>query len=134
MKHYYAFILLLFCCFFKWNNVSAQAPAIMDANVSWTSSGGGSYDGLLIIYLTDSTGVSGVQVRMGSQPGSANLDSVLYTGATNGNFGSNTSISTSQNNISVALGNFSYHSDYYVDVEVLLQGGTYKEIQIHSSN
>jgi len=111
----------------------AQTPMIMDASVAWSTGGGGSYNGTLTTYLTDSTNVSGVQVRIGSQPNSANLDSVSYTGATNGNFG-NSNVSMASNNLTVHLGAFSYHSDYYIDIKVLLQGNTYKEIQIHSSN
>ena len=117
----------------KWSNASAQTPMIMDASVAWSSGGGGSYNGTLTTNLTDSTNVSGVQVTIGSQPGSSNIDSVSYTGATNGNFG-NSNVSMASNNLTVHLGAFSYHSDYYIDIKVLLQDNTYKEIQIHSSN
>jgi hypothetical protein len=134
MKHYYALTLLLLCCFLQWNSAYAQTPAIMDANVAWTNSGGGSYNGALTVYMTDSTNVSGVQLTMGSQPDSSDIYSVSYTGATNGNFGNNSNVAMTNNNLSVNLGSFSYHSDYYVDIKVLLQGSSYKEIQIHSSN
>jgi hypothetical protein len=133
MKRSYALTLLLLFCFLKWNSISAQIPAIMDANVAWTS-GGGSYNGTLTVYLTDSTNVSGVQVTMGSQPDSSNIYSVNYNGAINGNFGNNSNIAMVNNNLSVNLGSFSYHSDYYIDIKVLLQSNAYKEIQIHSSN
>ncbi len=133
MKHYYVLTLLLLCCFLNWNSANAQTPAIMDANVKWTSSEAG-YLGNLTVYLTDSTNVSGVQLTMGSQPDSSDIYSISYTGATNGNFGGNSNVSMTSDNLSVNLGSFSYHSDYYIDIRVLLQGNAFKEIQIHSSN
>ena len=112
----------------------AQNPMIMDAHVAWASGGGGIYNGTLTAYLTDSTNVSGVQVNMGSQPDSSDLYTVSYTGATNGNFVGNSYVAMSNNNLTLNLGSFTYHSNYYVDIKVYLQGNAYKEIQIHSSN
>ena len=128
----FTLLLIVLCCFTELSNVSAQTPAIMDANVQWVHSV--NYTGTLTVYLTYSTNVSGVQVAMGTHPDSSDLYSQTYNGATNGNFGNNANVTMQSNNLSVNLGSFSYHSDYYLDIKVLLAGNAYKEIQIHSSN
>jgi len=122
-------IILLFLC----ESSQAQTTSIMDAEVNWNDNGG-IYTGTLIVYMTDSTNVSGVHIMIGSQPSDSDLYNITYTGAVNGNFGSSGNVGIQNNNLSVNLGTFSYHGNYYLDIKVLVSGSANKEIEIHSTN
>ena len=61
------------------------ASKIMDANITWTQSGS-QYNGVLNVYLTDTTGIAGLQVEAGTAADSADLHTAQYTISNGGSF------------------------------------------------
>lgn len=92
-------------------------------------SSGGNYHGILKLYLTDSQYIQTISIKIGTVSDSTDL----Y----NQQFNINSlpaGSSISGNTVSIDIGNFSNHPDYFVSAKIILTNNEESEIQIHSSN
>jgi len=104
----------------------------MDANIVWTQSGG-QYTGQLNVYLTDTTGIAGLHVGLGTAADSSDLYTAQYTISNGGTFWSTGTVDAN-NVLHVPIGSYAYHEDYYAKVSVLLDNAGSNDIAIHASN
>lgn len=87
--------------------------------------------GELSVYLTDTLGIAGISIAIGTQPDSFNVYSQQFTISGN-SFGSNGVINNNVLKTTVTgLGN---QPDFYTRVRILLDNSQFNEIEIHSEN
>ena len=122
--------LLLFSLFVA--QAQTVSSKIMDANVSWTPSGS-QYAGQLNVYLTDTIGIAGLHIDLGTAADSSDLYTVQYTISGSGTFFSVGNIDAN-NVLHVPIGTYAYHEDYYAKLSVSLDNNQSNDIAIHSSN
>ena len=122
------FIVAIIFCTVKASNTNAQCK-IMDAAI--TFSGSGTYTGTLKVFLTDISGLSGLQIDMGSTADTFDLYSTTYT-ISNNSFGNGGTVI--DNVLTIGIGSFSFHANYYTRIRVMLANGQFNEIVIHTTN
>ncbi|MEI7802954.1 MAG: hypothetical protein WCI97_09940 [Bacteroidota bacterium] len=125
------FCLILFSAVFALisnQSIAQSTTEIMDAKINWSSSGASNH-GILKVYLTDSQDLQTVTVKIGSVSDSSDLYNQQY------NINSLPAGSSLNNNVvTIDLGSFSSHPDYFIATKISLSGNEEREIQIHSSN
>lgn len=122
-----SFLLIQFTCFFS--EAQTSITQLMDCKVKWITTGGGNYIGVLKIYLTNSQDLQGAEIKIGSVSGGTDLYNQQYS------INSLPSGCSLQNDVlTIDLGLFSYHANYFVDAKISLFNNEEREILIHSSN
>lgn len=122
MKKIYVYLYFsLLLCF----NTQAQtiSSKIMDAKLVVAT-------GQLSVYLTDTMGISGVEISVGIVPDSFSVYSQQFTVSGN-SFGTGT---ISDNTLNTTIPGLSSGTEYYTRIRILLDNAQYNEIEIHTSN
>lgn len=130
MKYFY--VIAFLSAFGQVANAQSVSSKIMDANITWTQTGS-QYTGQLNVYLTDTLGIAGLKINLGTAADSNDLYTAQYTIANGGTFYGVGTIDVN-NVLHVPIGSYAYHEDYYAKLKVLLDTGLSNDIAIHSSN
>src|SRR5690349_18289773 len=91
MKQFFLIILIILILTLITSTLSMAQCRIMDAKIDWTPSGG-LYNGQVSIYLTDTMGIAGIKIKIGSQPDDSDLYQATQTIDGNGHFSSQGSL------------------------------------------
>ena len=108
----------------QFGSVAQVSSKIMDSYLNVST-------GELSVYLTDTLGISGISIAIGTQPDSFNVYSQQFTISGN-TFGSNGVISN--NVLKTTITGLGNQPDFYTRVRILLDNSQYNEIEIHTEN
>ena len=104
------------------SNAQTISSKIMDASLKIST-------GELSVFLTDTLGISGVEISVGTSPDTFSVYSQQFT-ITGNNFGSGT---ISNNTLHTVIAGLSGGTEYYTRIRILLDNSEFNEIEIHSN-
>lgn len=123
MKKLYTLIAAaMIFCFAEKASAQTISSKIMDASL---------HNSELKVFLTDTIGIAGVQVSIGTTPDSFAVYSQQFTISGN-TFGSNGTIS--DNTLRTTIAGLSSNTTYFTRIRILLDNSLYHEIEIQSNN
>lgn len=122
LKEVVAAAIIGFTLLMSVSNAQTISSKIMDANITWNGSVATAH-----VYLTDTIGISGIKIKVGSTPEDTTLNYLNYSIAASGNFWSNGTLT--DNVLETNIGTYASH-DIYLKIEVMLDNNAKHEISI----